>query len=138
MFFEKSNYFKLLNHDKITLSFGDFYLLDNYIIAELHDGAHLDWDKMQKLATELIRHYGFELKIGFIANRVNSYSSDPQVWSLFDQEFGFIIATAIVVYDDIGYMNATLEKQLSSTSVKRCSSLEEAIHWMENLREFKN
>ena len=138
MFFEKSNYFKLLNHHKITLSFGDFYLLDNYIIAELHDGTHLDWSKMQELATELIRHYGFELKIGFIANRVNSYSSDPHVWTLFDQEFGFIIATAIVVYDDISYMNATLEKQLSSTSLKRCSSLEEAIHWMENLREFKN
>jgi len=35
-------------------------------------------------------------------------------------------------------MNATLEKQFTSNSLKRCSSLEEALHWMQNIREFKN
>lgn len=138
MFFEKSNYFNLLKHQKITLYFGDFYLLENFIIAEFNEGIHFDWDKIQELATELIRHYGYELKIGFISNRVNSYSTDPRLWTKFNQEFGFIVASAIVVYDDISYMNATLEKQFSENSLKRCSSLEEALHWMQNLKEFKS
>jgi hypothetical protein len=138
MFFEKSNYFKLLKHRKITLSFGDFYLLDNFIIAEFNEGIHFNWTKIQELAAELIRHYGYELKIGFIANRVNSYSTDPHLWTNFNQEFGFFVATAIVVYDDISYMNATLEKQFTENSLKRCSSLEEGIHWMQNLDEFKS
>ena len=138
MFFEKSNYFKLLKHRKITLSFGDFYLLDNFIIAEFNEGTHFNWNKIQELAAELIRHYSYELKIGFIANRVNSYSTDPHLWTNFNQEFGFFVATAIVVYDDISYMNATLEKQFTENSLKRCSSLEEGIHWMQNLDEFKS
>ena len=55
----------------------------------------------------------------------------------FNKEFGFIVASAIVVYDDISYMNATIEKQFTGKSLKRCSSLEEAIHWVQNLDEFK-
>ena len=137
MIFEKSNYFKLLRHEKLTLAFGDFYLLDKYIIAEFNEGIHLDWEKIQILSTELIKHYGYGLKIGYINNRVHPYSLDPHLWTNFDQEFGFVIASAIVVYDDISYMNATLEKQFTSNSLKRCSSLEEALHWMQNIREFK-
>jgi hypothetical protein len=138
MNFEKSNYFKLLKHEKLSLSFGDFYLLDNFIIAEFYEGIHFDWDKIQVLASELIRHYGYELKLGYISNRINPYSIDPHLWTNFDQEFGFIIASAIVVYDDISYMNATLEKQFTSNSLKRCSSIEEALLWMQNIDEFKN
>ncbi|WP_191859760.1 hypothetical protein [Hanstruepera ponticola] len=137
MNFEKSNYFKLLNHKKLALSFGDFYLMNRFIISELHEGIHFDWDKIQVLAAELIRHYGYGLKIGYISNRINPYSLDPHLWTQFNQEFGFIIASAAVVYDDISYMNATLEKQFTSNSLKRCSSLEEAIYWMQNIEEFK-
>lgn len=138
MNFENSNYFKLLNHQKLTLPFGDFYLLDKFIIAEFHEGTHFDWSKIELLAAKFINHYGYNLKIGYISNRVNSYSIDPHFWADFNKEYGFIVASAVVVYNDMSYMNATIEKQISGNSLKRCSSLEEAIYWIENLKEFKS
>lgn len=137
MKFENSIYFKSLKHTKISFSFGTIYLLDKFIISELNEGVHFDWGKIQEVAVELINHYGYNIKIGYISNQVNSYSLDPQLWINFNQEFGFIVASAIVVYDEFNYMNATIEKQFSETSMKRCSSLEEAIYWIENLEEFK-
>jgi len=138
MKFVDSIYFNSLEHKELIFSFGRFYLLDNFMISELHEGVHFDWFKIQEVTIELIRHYGYNISIGYISNRVNSCSIDPHLWTNFNKEFGFIIASAIIVYDNISYMNATLEKQFTGKSLKRCSSLEEAIHWMQNLEEFKN
>ncbi len=137
MKFENSIYFKQLDHKALILSFGKFYLLGNFIISEIHEGVHFDWDKIQELAAELINHYGYNISIGYISNRINSYSIDLHLWTNFNKEFGFIVASAIVVHNDLSYMNATLEKQFSGKSLKRCSSLDEAINWIQNLDEFK-
>jgi len=56
----------------------------------------------------------------------------------FEKEYNFIIASAIVVYNDLNYINASIEKKFSSSSIKRCGSLEVALHWINNLKEFKN
>ncbi|WP_250432330.1 hypothetical protein [Hanstruepera flava] len=137
MKFENSIYFNRLKHRKLVFPFGEFYLFENFIISELHEGIHFDWEKIQEVSYELIAHYGNKIKIGYISNRINSYSIDPHLWSAFNKEFGFIVASAVVIHDDFGYMNATLEKQFTKNSLKRCSSLEEAIHWIQNLDEFK-
>ncbi|TYB79864.1 hypothetical protein [Bizionia myxarmorum] len=137
MKFENSIYFNQLKHHKVVFPFGTYYLLDRYVIAEHEEGIHFDWDSIQQIADYLIDYYGPDLRIGHIANRVNHYSVDPNLWHIFNKKFGFIVASAIAVYDDFGYRNATLEKQFSSNSIKRCTSLEEALFWMQNLEEFK-
>ena len=110
----------------------------NFVISELDEGVHFDWIKIQEVTAELISHYGYNISIAYISNRTNSYSIDPHLWTNFNEEFGFIVANAVVAYDNINYMNATLEKQFMGKSLKRCSSLEEAITWVKNLDEFKN
>lgn len=137
MTFENSKYFNLLKHSKIEFSFGNFYLFDKFIISEINEGVHFDWDKIQQVIAALIDYYGSNLKIGYISNRVNPYSIEPQLWIRFQRDYGFIVASAMVSYTELNYINASIEKRFSEMSIKRCGSLDEAINWIKNLKEFK-
>lgn len=130
MKFEDSIHAKNLNHTKVQLAFGDFYLCENIVVAELNRETHVDWLLLQKIAHLIETHYGKSGKISYISNKVNSYSIDPTVWIKFYDEFDFIVAAAIVWYSNMDYMNATLEKGFSKKKVKRCDSLEIAVEWL--------
>ncbi len=136
MIFEESKYFKELKNTKVKFSFGDFYLLDNFIISELKEGIHFDWDKIQEVIGMLIDHYGEHPRIGHVSNRVYSYSIEPQLWLDFYKQYNFIVASAIISYTDLNYLNATIEKHFAKSSLKRCFSLDEAISWMNSIEEF--
>lgn len=137
MRFEDSKLSQTLNYKKITLPSGDFYFFDKFVISEINGGIHFDWDQILVLIGVMIDFYGKDLKIAYISNRINAYSFEPQLWVKFEKEYNFIIASAVVVYNDLNYVNASLEKKFSSTSIKRCGSLEIALHWVNNLKEFK-
>ncbi|WP_027125156.1 hypothetical protein [Gelidibacter mesophilus] len=136
MRFQESKYFNLLEHSKIEFSFGDLYFFENFILSELHEGIHFDWDKILEVIGATLDYYSGEFEIAYISNRVNSYSTDPQLWQRFHQEFNFISAIATVTYNDFGYINASIEKQFAKISLKRCDHLEEALTWVKHLREF--
>lgn len=137
MKFEDSKYFKL-KHYKIERPFGHFYLLENFFVSELNEGIHFDWEMIKSVMDEVVLFYGPDAQIGYISNRTNSYSIDPQTWNKVDKMYGVIVAGAIVTYNTMTFMNATLEKQFYKKSIKRCLSLEEAIEWISNLKELKN
>ncbi len=46
-----------------------------------------------------------------------------------------LVAASIVTYSNSSFMNASIEKKLASISLKRSSSLEEAIGWVQQLSE---
>lgn len=137
MRFEESIYFDLLPHNKLEFSFGNYYLFENFVIAELHEGTHFDWDKILEVIGALLDYYGEHIEIAYISNRVDSYSIEPQLWHRFHKEFNFIIAIAAVAYSDFGYINASIEKQFAQISMKRCEELPEAMDWIKNLKEFR-
>lgn len=136
MRFENSKYFTLLPHSKIEFAFGNFYLCKKFVISELHEGVHFNWDKILEVIGALLDYYGSGIQIAYISNRVESYSIEPQLWYRFHKEFDFIIAVATVAYNDFAYINATIEKQFTSLSLKRCDDLGAAISWIKNLQEF--
>lgn len=136
MKFEESKYLKELKHTKVEFSFGEFFLFDTFIISELEEGIHFDWDKIQEVIGMLIDHYGDNPRIGYVSNRVHSYSIEPQLWINFHNDYDFIVATAIISYSDFNYLNATIEKHFTKISLKRCFSLDDAISWMQDLEEF--
>ncbi|WP_347926304.1 hypothetical protein [Pontimicrobium sp. SW4] len=136
MQFKNSKYFNS-NYKILSLKFGDFYLHENYVIAEIAEGVHIDKSKIEDLIILLVDHYGENLKIGYIFNNINSYSIDSRQWINFNNDYNFIIASAIIFYNGISYINASIEKRLSKNSIKRCNNLDEALFWIENLREFK-
>lgn len=135
MHFENSLLSKSLSYEKLTLDFGTNYLFENFFIMEVNEGVHFNFDKLNELLTEIIEYYGFHKKLAYIANRVNSYSIDPMLWSYFDKDDSLLVAASIISYNESSFMNANIEKQLASISVKRSSSLEEAIGWVQRLSE---
>ena len=136
MTFENSSYYSTTASKKVSLPIGDLYFLDVFCIAEFKDGVHIGTEEAEDIIIALVDHYGEDLKIGFISNRVASFSIDLRQWVRFNTDYGFIVATAIVVYDDLNFNIATIEKKLSQYSTKRCYSLDQAIEWMGNLEEF--
>lgn len=136
MRFEESKYFSKLSHYKLEFSFGNFYFFENFVVSEINESIHFCWDKILEVIGALIDYYGEKRQIVYISNRVNSYSIEPQLWHRFYDEFDFILATVAVVYNDFGYISATIEKQFIKNSFYRCNSLEEAINWMKHLEMF--
>ncbi|MDD7885662.1 hypothetical protein [Flavivirga sp. 57AJ16] len=134
MKFENSTYSKTLNHYKLETSFGNFYFCEKILIAELHTGVHFDWPKIEILFHKIIEFYGKGVKLDYISNRVNSYSNDPQNWIKIEQ-YNIIMRSAIVCYNDMMYMNASLEKHFSKSKINPCTSLNEAIEWILKLKE---
>ncbi|MEM5566187.1 hypothetical protein WNY78_13790 [Psychroserpens sp. AS72] len=136
MTFENSKYSKLLDYKKVELPFGNFYITKHFAISELNEGIHVNHELAGEIITNFSEEIRNDIKIGYIANRINSYSFDPQLWAEFNNEYDFLIATAIVSYTDFSYLNSSLEKHFFKKSMKRCMSLDEAIIWMTDLNEF--
>ena len=135
MYFEESSLSKSLNYEKVVLDIGSYFLLDNFFIMEVNEGQHFDWKELNKVLTILRDHYGHHKTLAYIANRVNSYSIDPLLWSYFDKDDSILIAASIVSYRDSTMLSANIEKQLSSIPLKRSKTLEEAIGWVQKLKE---
>ena len=138
MRFENSEYAKQLAYKKEEFNFGTFYITRHFVISELNEGVHVDFSIAVDIIDRFNKYLKKDMKIGYIANRYNSYSFNPQIWAELSNEYDFLVATAIVSYSDLNHLNATLEKQFFKKSLKRCKSLDEAINWMLNLKEFKN
>lgn len=135
MRFEDSPLSKSLSYEKMILDFGTNYLFDKFFIMEVNEGVHFNSDRLNTLLVEIRKHYGNHKQLAYIANRVNSYSIDPVLWSYFDEDDSILIAAAIVSYRDSTLMSANIEKQLSSISMKRSTTIEEAIDWVIGLAE---
>ena len=135
MHFEESALSKSLNYEKVVLDIGSYYLLDDFFIMEVNEGQHFDWKELNKVLTILRDHYGYHKTLAYIANRVNSYSIDPLLWSYFDKDDSILIAASIVSYRDSTFLSANIEKQLANIPLKRSKTLEEAISWVQNLKE---
>ncbi|OEK08386.1 hypothetical protein A8C32_02740 [Flavivirga aquatica] len=132
MKFENSDYSKSLDYFKLNLHFGNFYLCEFFFIAELNEGVHFGREQVEELIKQIIFFYGESPKLGCISNRVNSYSSDPHSWSKVENKYDIVIASAIVSYTPITSMNAKIEQQFFKKRIKNCTSLKEAIKWIEN------
>lgn len=134
---ELSEYYKRLKPFVLQMPFGTYFFFEKFIVSEINEGVHFEWNMAEKLALEVFKYYGKDAKLGFISNRVNRHSVDPQNWIKLEKNHTIIIASAIVAYDKLNFMNASIEKKFTKNSIKRCKSLNEAIKWILELEEFK-
>ncbi|WP_323789747.1 hypothetical protein [Psychroserpens sp.] len=137
MTFETSKYSKLLEFRKIEFPFGKIYITKQFIVSELNEGIHVDFNMVSRVIGKFSEDISNDIRIGYIANRINSYSFEPQLWLDFNNDYDFLVASAVVTYSDFGYLNSSLEKHFFKKSLKRCHSLDEAIEWMLELDELK-
>ncbi|WP_303319151.1 hypothetical protein Q4Q34_16490 [Flavivirga abyssicola] len=136
MKFENSTYSNSLSYYKLEMPFGIFYFCEKFIIAELHTGIHFDSCKLELVFKEIIEFYGKDAKLDYISNRVNSYSIDPHNWIKIEP-YNIIKKSAIVFYNDMMYINTSLEKMFSKVKIQTCLSLDEAIEWVLKLEGIK-
>ncbi|XCF04988.1 hypothetical protein ABI125_09655 [Tamlana crocina] len=130
MTFEEKKYYSDLKPHKLQMPFGNFYLCDGFVVSELNEGIHFDWEMIKTVMDKVIEYYGKNTKWGYISHRVNSYSMDPQTWELVDQTYNSVISSgAIVYYNKMTSINAALEKHFAPVNIKRFDSLEAAIEW---------
>ncbi len=136
MTFEDSPFYSKYTHVKKEFDFGNFYLCDNFYISEIFEGVHFDWFKVEQLVDVLLEFYGIDCKIAWISNRINSYSIDPHTWIKFHKKYDFLVAGAIIVYNEVNYLSASVEKMFAQVSLKRCTSLGEGFEWIKQIKEF--
>lgn len=120
---------------EINYPFGDFYLFDGFVIAEINEGVTFTWDDHGKKAIEHIT-YLYETNgqnITLISNRVNPYSIKPTDWKKLSKSQYSLKGYAIVTYSKIGNSIALLEKLFINTKSKRFNSLENAIAWAKGI-----
>jgi len=135
MRFEDSVLSKSLSYEKKVLGFGTNYYFDDFFIMEVNEGEHFNSKKLNTLIENLRSHYGNHKQLAYIANRVNSYSIDPVLWSYFDEDDSILLAASIVIYRESTKMSANIEKQMASIPMKRALSLDEAVIWVQQLEE---
>ena len=131
---EDSKY-KDLYDEKVILDSGNFYFFKKFIIAEINDGVHFTWEIAKEIIDRAYEHYGQDIKVAYISNRVNSYSVNAQDWLKFYQERHHLEAIAIVAYNKMGLMNVVLEKIFNQTQLRKFSKLDNAVNWVLALKD---
>ena len=137
MKFEDSEFFEHLKPHIIKMPFGTFYFCDRFFVSELNEGIHFEWDKIEAVISELFIYYGKDARLGYIPNRVNSYSVNPNYWAKVDEKYEIIAASAIVYYNYSNAINAQIEERFYQKPMKLFNSLDEAISWMLKLEDLK-
>jgi len=124
-------------HLRLKKTFGVFYFFEKFIVAEINEGEHFSYEKAKEIIDFSYIYYGISVQVAYISNRINSYSVELALYSKMKNDgHQFIVASAIIIYSEIGLKMATLEKFFAKHSVKRCLNLHEAIGWVLSLEEF--
>jgi hypothetical protein len=112
------------------LESGTFYFCSQFVISEINEGINFDWKLAQEVIDLVYNHYGAEVEISYISNRVNSYSLVPQDWLKFFEARHTILSFCIVTYTKAGLMNIMLEKLFFKSKMKKFEKLYEATDWV--------
>ncbi|GGZ70710.1 hypothetical protein [Algibacter mikhailovii] len=141
MKFESSPLSKTYDFHKVEKPFGNFYFCEKFIVAELNAGVHFNWSKIESILFEISNFYTEGISLGYITNRINSYSINPHDWAKVESRmrgFGNMLGSAIVYYNKMMFMNASLEQRFSkAVKIYPTQSLEEAIEWVLSLEKDK-
>ena len=116
----------------IRLKFCTLTFFDNYVIAVINEGEHVD-HKLNEILIENIELH-FNKPYVYITNRINSYSVDPNIYhraSKVENLAGF----AVVSKEYKTKINAQIEKMFFGKAFEIFTTLEDAIEWKNQLFE---
>lgn len=116
--------------DVYILSSGVFYFFENFIISEINEGVHFNWEAAQDIIELALNHYGSGSKISYISNRVYSYSIEAQDWLKFFKKRHTLRSFAVVTYSKSGLINVMMEKIFFKSKIKTFENLYDAAEWV--------
>ena len=121
---------------KLEEPFGNFYVFTHFVVGEIKEGVHFDWDKASIVIERIYDFFGSrEIKVAYISNRIYSYSVTAQDWLEFYRQRNTLTCFAVVVYSKIGWMNVAMEKIFFKSKLKKFNNLSKAIKWTEKMKK---
>ncbi len=116
---------------ELNYSFGNYFLFDGFVVAEINEDVVYSWEHHgQKVTNDINDLLDDDTgHLAYITHRIHSYAVKPTDWLKFFRNGHMISGYAIVSYTKAGYANALLEKLFVKKSLKRFRSLEDAIRW---------
>ena len=120
---------------ELNYPFGDFFLFETFVIAEIKKDIVFNWEDHAKgLVEELSNLYEQRGKdIVYISNRVNEYSVVPSDWLYFFKFSYSLKGYGVVSYNPKGRLNTALERLFMRSKMKSFTNLESAIYWAKKL-----
>lgn len=114
---------------KLVFDFGEVAIYNNYAVGIMNEGEIFKRDQVLTLYQYSLEAFG-KKPFGYISNRVNSYSLDPQAYEV-TKIAPNLVAIAIVIQNPAQKMSAAVEKMFFNKPFKLFDSLEKATAWME-------
>ncbi|BAO54584.1 hypothetical protein [Nonlabens marinus] len=133
---KESDYSQYILH-KIHRPYADFYLFDNFVVSEVHEGAIFGGMEALDIFSLLMEFYdGVKRSMEFVylSNRVNSYSTRPVDWLDFKFMDQYLKGYGIIDDRVRAEQNAFLEKQFVPCKFQFFNNLETAVQWAVELQ----
>ncbi|QLG47250.1 hypothetical protein HYG79_09275 [Costertonia aggregata] len=131
---KNTSYYREAIHE-LNYAFGNYYLFDGYVVAEIHEGVVYNWeDNGRKAAEDILSLYDNDgSNLIYITNRINNYCVKPADWLHFFRNSYKLKGYGVITYSKASFKNVILEKLFVRSKIVRFTSLEDAIFWAKNL-----
>ncbi|MCM8570108.1 hypothetical protein NE848_12015 [Gramella jeungdoensis] len=113
-----------------SLDYGNFFFLENAIVAEVAEGITYDWSKGKKIIDLGLEFYGPFSSVHYISNRINDYSVRPQDWKKFSKYQKHLKTYTVVTYGKIGFTNLVFERIFFPCNINHFHDLEKALDFI--------
>ncbi len=110
---------------------GTFTIHDNYLIANINEGATVTKDS-NKILENLVKTYYSLKNFVYITHRINSYAVDPAVY-IKTSQIKNLIGFAVVANTRIALSNAEIERLFLKKPFKIFTDLNKAVKWANSI-----
>lgn len=114
------------------IELGEIHFLENLVVLEFDEGAHIDFNSSQEFLNLIIDFYGLEKQFGYITNRVNKFSVAPLDCSKFNTYLKNLTIFGNVAYSYLDNLNIDLEKRFCEIPYKGFNDIYSAVDWVNN------
>ena len=116
------------------LKIGVFYFFDNMVIAEINEGAHIDFKSSIDFFKIANAFYGTEKPFGYISNRINKFSVSPIDFASSSSTLENIKSFCAITYNNhYDKMNIEIEKRFYTKPFFTTNEIEDAINWTNSI-----
>jgi len=114
--------------EKLSFEFGTIEIYDHYVIATMKEGIIVRPDYNKDLIN-IASKYFVNKKFGYITNRVNSYSVDPNIY-FETSKIKNLVGFAVIVVSKPSSTSIELEKTFFKKPFRDFKNMQKAIKWI--------
>ncbi|AXG71988.1 hypothetical protein KORDIASMS9_04249 [Kordia sp. SMS9] len=114
---------------------GNLYLYDDLVIGEVDEGVHVSSETL--ISFFEFFHENYSKPFGYISFRKNSYSIDPQIYSMLPEN-NLLKGIAIVSNQKFSSLNAKVEKGLYKGRCELFTTIDAAVNWLDTIMPLQN